>query len=115
MEKTWMPTVAGILDIIAGVFALLGGVGVALASGFLMAFRDGFIGVPPVPVIPFNLMIVAIPVIIIGALAIAGGVYALTRRIWGLALAGSIAAFFPSWPLGIAAIVFTIMSKNEFE
>ena len=40
MEKTWMPTVAGILNIIAGVFALLGGVGIALAGGFLMAFRD---------------------------------------------------------------------------
>jgi len=45
-----------------------------------------------------------------------GGIYALQRKIWGLALAGSIAAFFsPSWVLGVAAIVFTALSKNEFE
>ena len=49
-------------------------------------------------------------------LAIVGGIYALQRKIWGLALAGSIAAFFtPSWVLGVAAIVFTALSKNEFE
>jgi hypothetical protein len=51
----------------------------------------------------------------VGILAIVGGIYALQRKIWGLALAGSIAAFFPSWILGIAAIVLTALSKNEFE
>ena len=54
-------------------------------------------------------------VAIIGILAIVGGIYALRRKIWGLALAGSIAAFFPSWILGLTAIVLTALSKNEFE
>jgi hypothetical protein len=34
---------------------------------------------------------------------------------WRLALAGSIAAFFGSQPLGVAAIIFTALSKKEFE
>jgi uncharacterized membrane protein HdeD (DUF308 family) len=50
-----------------------------------------------------------------GILAIVGGIYALKRKKWKLALAGSIAAFFGSSPLGVAAIIFTALSKNEFE
>jgi len=45
-----------------------------------------------------------------------GGVYALQRKKWGLALVGSIAAFFPpKWILGIAAIVLTVLAREEFE
>ena len=50
-----------------------------------------------------------------GILAIVGGTYALRRKKWGVALAGSIAAFFGQSPLGVAAIIFTALSKNEFE
>jgi len=52
---------------------------------------------------------------VVWLLAIVGGVYALKRARRGWALTGSIVALFPSWPLGIAAIVFTILAKNEFE
>jgi len=55
----------------------------------------------------------AIP-LILGIVAIIGGVYALRRRIWGLALAGSICAFFCAWFLGIPAIIFVILGKSEF-
>lgn len=115
MKKTWMPMTAGILDIICGAFALIGGLVLVVVgtvgSGVLMYFG---VEIPPfLPVALFSA--IAAPVIIVGILAIVGGVYALRRKKWGLALAGSIAAFFPSWLLGIAAIVLTILSKNEFE
>jgi hypothetical protein len=72
--------------------------------------------VPDIPPYLFPIFAaLALPFAIVGILAIVGGIYALRRKIWGLALAGSIAAFFPSWILGIAAIVFTALSKNEFE
>jgi hypothetical protein len=109
MKKTWMPTVAGILDIVAG--------GLSLSVLFLFA-------VGPMIIMPLNegtfslnwsLFLMVIPGLAIEALAIVGGVFAIQRRKWRWALAGSIAAFFPSWPLGIAAIVLTILSKNEFE
>jgi len=45
MQKTWQPTTAGILSIVAGVFGVIGGIavaaGAALASGLL-----GQLGVP---------------------------------------------------------------------
>ena len=108
-KKTWMPTAAGILDIIAGSFGLI--------LALMLIFMGGVMRfVPDVPSFMWALFMgLAGPFAIIGILAIVGGVYALQRKIWGLALAGSIAAFFPSWPLGVAAIVFTILSKNEFE
>jgi len=109
MKKTWMPTVAGILDMVAG--------GLSLSVLFLFA-------VGPMIIMPLNegtfslnwsLFLMVIPGLAIEALAIVGGVFAIQKRKWRWALAGSIAAFFPSWPLGIAAIVLTILSKNEFE
>jgi hypothetical protein len=47
-------------------------------------------------------------------LAIAGGIFAIQRKRWGWALAGSIAAAINPLPLGIVAIVLVILSKNEF-
>jgi hypothetical protein len=109
-NKTWMPTTAGILDIISGGFGLI--------CSFMFIFMGGVMRfVPDVPAYLWPLfMAMAGPFAIIGILAIIGGIYALQRKIWGLALAGSIAAFFlPSWLLGVAAIIFTALSKNEFE
>ena len=52
-----------------------------------------------------------------GAIAIVGGIYATKRRVWGLALAGAIHALLvhPPFILGILAIVFISMGKEEFE
>jgi hypothetical protein len=51
---------------------------------------------------------------LIGVLAIVGGIYALKKRIWGLALAGSIGAVIAFFPCGIPAIIFVAMGKPEF-
>ena len=116
MEKTWMPTVAGILDIVAGTLSFFG-ITFALAGILTL----GAMGGSDMPAeIPANLIlgvivVLAIFAIIADILAIVGGTFALRRKNWGLALAGCIAAFFASWPLGIAAIVFTILAKKEFE
>ena len=116
MEKTWKPTVAGILDIVAGALSL---VGITFAFvGTLMLAAMGGADLPmgiPANLILVVVVMVAIFVIFADILAIVGGTYALRRKKWGLALAGSIAAFFGSSPLGIAAIVLTALSKNEFE
>ena len=113
MEKTWKPTTAGILSVIAGAFGVLGGILVAavgtIASGILAELHVPFIG---------GLIggIVAVP-IILGIVAIVGGIYALRRRIWGLALAGAICAFLtpPLGILGLLAIIFVALGKREFE
>ena len=106
--KTWMPTAAGILDIVAGCLGLFA----ALLFVFLAA--AGPI-IPDVPAYISSIFgVLAFPLAIVGILAIVGGIYALKRKIWGLALAGSIAAFLSSWILGLVAIIFTALSKNEF-
>jgi len=109
-NKTWMSMVAGILDIVAGSLDVILAIALIFVGG-LMRF------VPDIPPYLFSIFTaLALPFAIVGILAIVGGIYALQRKIWGLALAGSIAAFFtPSWVLGVAAIVFTALSKNEFE
>jgi hypothetical protein len=108
-KKTWMPTTAGILDIIAGCWGLL------LALMFILIGSVTRF-VPDVPPYLFPIFTgLSLPLLLVGILAIVGGIYALKRKIWGLALAGSIAAFFPSWILGLPAIVLTALSKKEFE
>ena len=115
MEKTWRPTVAGILDIVSGVFALI--LFIMLIIGIVVT--SGVIYFPGTEAIPgFVLSIlwsIAIPSLIIGILALIGGIYALQRKKWGLALAGSIAIIFFWFFVGIPAILFTAQSKNEFE
>ena len=70
MERTWKPTVAGILCIIAGIIGVIPGI--AFAASFIRG--AGIFGAPS---------------IVLGIIAIVGGIYALRRRRWGLALAGS--------------------------
>ena len=116
MEKTWKPTAAGILTIIAGFLGLL--IGIALAVG--LGIAGTMIGViPGIPGIGF-LAFIAIPGIILSIVAIVGGIYALRRRLWGLALAGAICALlftlpFLGWILAILAIIFVSLGKGEFE
>jgi len=108
-KKTWMPTVAGILDIVAG----------GLSLSVLLLFVIGPMILVPLKagIFPFNLslLLMVIPGIAIEALAIVGGVFAIQRRNWGWALAGSIAAAVIPAPLGITAIVLIVLSKNEFK
>jgi len=52
--------------------------------------------------------------VMLGIISLLGGIYALKRNLWGLALAGSIFAFFYLPPLGMPAIVLTALSKKEF-
>ena len=105
MEKTWKPTVGGVLAIIAGALELIFGVIGATGIGFM----GGIIGMG-------WLSAIFAPLIVLGIIAIIGGIYALLRKIWGLALAGSICALIGPWfILGILAIIFVSLGKREFK
>jgi len=118
-RKTWKPTAAGILAIVAGAVAVTEWVAVAvlgiLALGWL-AMGD-LLG-------PGGIVATVVAIVItIGIVAIIGGIFTLKRKRWRLALAGSICAIFSfcfipvllNVPLAIAAIVLVIMGKREFE
>jgi hypothetical protein len=115
MGKPWMPRVAGILDITAGALSLFA---IMAAASFIVAVTV-WQWASPLKSVPDFMTYVAIasPFLCLSVLAIVGGIYALRRKKWGLALAGSIAALVTPWFwfLGIAAIIFTTLSKDDFD
>jgi hypothetical protein len=115
MEKTWMPVVAGILCITAGGLSLLGGLFAgAVASIFFVS--STYTGPGEQFAQTAIVWLAFLPYVADSAVAIAGGIFSLKRRVWGLALAGAICTFFTiwAWPLGVAAIVFVASSRPEF-
>jgi len=104
-SQTWMPVVAGILAIIAGVVDFFVGLIVG-AIGHAVGFISGIWG----------LGVLGLPHIILGIIAVIGGVFALQRKAWVIALVGAICALI--WPLtllGILSIVFVCLSRKEFK
>ena len=121
MEKTWKPVVAGVLEIISGVVGLIAVVGLIIAI-IVTSGSCAIPGTKDVPMfVPPLLIGIAVPLAIVSVLSLIGGIYAVQRQKWGLALAGAISAIFASIPLlgglpvGITATILTALSKNEFE
>ena len=111
MEKTWKPTTAGILTIVAGAFNLIAGITITAAGTTLAPFMHsmGMAG--------FMWMgLIGIPLIVLGIVSVVGGSFAIKRKVWGLALAGAICAVFPPpvVVLGILSIIFLALSREEF-
>ena len=140
MERTWKPRAAGILCIVGGIGGVLFGI---VAVVFLFFVIVGGVPDMPPPEPPTELpgllnesliflIVWGILGIIAVAMAIVGGVCALRRRIWGLALAGSICTLIGPWGLlgilipsimplmllfaipGILATTFIARAKREF-
>ena len=108
-QKTAMPTVVGVFNIIVGSLCLLGVFGLTIAAAIAVPFAEDFGFIPAIGV-----TLIAIPFLAIGVLAVVGGVFALQRRNWGWVLTGSIASTLVSHIFGIVAITLTALSKNEF-
>ncbi len=114
MEKTNRPTVAGILTIISGVFGLIGTI--SLFIGFGVTSRAFGIPIGYIPAfVPGLILFMAILSALIDILALLGGIYAIQQKMWGLSLAGAIAAIMVFLPLGIPAVILIAQAKNEFE
>jgi hypothetical protein len=122
VKGTWLPLAAGILDLAVGVPALLFGI-------FFAAGIDPFLWWPSL----YEPSALTGGVLITFAtIAITGGVFALRKNLWGLALAGSICALFANlflipflslWPapaevfllVSVPAVVFTVLGRRSFE
>jgi hypothetical protein len=118
-SRTVMPTVGGILSIVSGALGFI-------AIAFLLTFVSVFGTAIAREVLsslgywqtglPLTIIgIIAIILLCINIVAIIGGIYAIQRRGWGIALAGAICSIFPSQVLGILAVVFIAISRKEFE
>jgi len=89
MKQTWKPTVGGILDIILGVLMFGGLIGESIENE--------------------NLSLLFYLILPTGLLV--GGICALRRRLWWLALAGSICGFVPA----LVSTMLIAFSKDEFQ
>jgi hypothetical protein len=118
-------TVGGVLSIVSGAFGILSGLAMivfALIFSWLVSFTDSYTynsGVMTAEELG-NIMGVIYGVIggfvlIIGIMALIGGIFAVRRKVWGLALAGAIASVMTFFPVGVVAVVFTSMAKPEFD
>ena len=90
MERTWKPKAAGILCIIVGAVFV----------------------VPGIVLLPY-VWWVAFVIIIPGIMPIVGGIYALRRRRWRLALAGSVLTLPSCVILGIYGIIAFIAGISD--
>jgi hypothetical protein len=117
MEKTWAPTVAGILDIVAGVMSLIGCLvlailGSAAHHAFQHYVRCEDVFLPCSPGVLFSGL--SLMLLVFGVLSLVGGIFAVQRRNWAWALVGSIAAIFCFFPLGVVAVILVVMAEKEF-
>ena len=99
MKKTWKPTVAGIIDIVLG----------GLVTAFALILLIGSIWTWDEPGGGGIFLLIAIPCAVFGIPSIIGGIYALRRKRWLMALIGSICIGLLN-PIGIAAIIFVALS-----
>jgi len=123
-QRSGLLTAGGVLSIIGGAFQVIGG-GIATAlviAAFIGSRLRPFQGMPFLPgewservmfVGPIWIGVVALG-LVLGIVAMVGGVSALRRKSFGLSLAGAICAL-PSGILGLLAIIFVSVSKKEFE
>lgn len=126
MVKPWMPVVAGLLDIVSGAMGVIAGLCISLRMFAARALQDAA-GVAPrvsphagnFPQMPHMFfpglgIAFGITLLVIGVLAIIGGVYALKLKAWGLALAGSIGAVITGPVIGLLALIFTVLGREDF-
>ena len=116
--RTWKPTAAGIFIIISGALTLIGAL--VFAAFALIDWSGGYYGYY-YDIYDFYLMYNVLfwaifgILMIFGILTVIGGIFALKRRSWGMALTGAIFATLTVIPLGIPAIIFVAMGKKEFD
>jgi hypothetical protein len=118
LKLTWKPVLAGILDIISGAIGMVGGLYIVILSSIFRAIHQN-LGVSQEVIMKieqFISSVSAVPFVLmfIGIAAIIGGVYALQRRIWAFALAGSILSCMVFPIFGLPAIIITVIARDEF-
>ena len=109
-------TTAGVLTLISGILSLL--------CGIIFMILIALVSLVHYEIEPLDTttagaaVIVSIAgfiLLVAGVLSTVGGVSCIKKTSWTLALIGSIISIFIFLPLGIPAVIFTAISKPEFD
>jgi hypothetical protein len=119
---------SGLLDA-GGVLSILGGLLELIVGSIVLSIATPIMIGSPLPTVPHfswmpdleiwlvffttRVIIVAILILVMGAVGIAGGISALRRKSYSLSLAGA-TCILPTVLFGILAVIFTALSKREF-
>ncbi len=120
-DRGGLLSAGGVLSIIVGALEVIGG-GVVVTLAWLemplrrwpLTFLPRLGGACSVGGVPIWSIVVGGLLIILGILAIIGGVSAIRRNSFGLSLAGAICALIPLNLLGLLAVIFVSLGKREF-
>jgi hypothetical protein len=109
---------AGILDIVSGAIGMVGGVYFVVLTSVFRSLHQ-VLRVDPIVIqqteqIISQLFAIPFVLVFVGIVSIIGGVYALQRRIWGLALAGAICSCIVFPFFGLPSIIITGLAQEEF-
>ena len=58
---------------------------------------------------------IAIPFVLLGIMAITGGIFAIMRKRWGLGLAGTLCGLACNFTVGVVAVVLMAVARAEFK
>jgi hypothetical protein len=119
VQRTWMPTVGGLLSILAGSWNFLLGLGMTVGGSIFLNLIPTIGGVNLSGFIGTFGIYTGVLFMVIGIISIVGGSFAMSRRRWGWALAGSILSIFPTplvlpFILGFFSLIFNVLGHREF-
>jgi hypothetical protein len=119
VERTWRPTVGGLLSILAGSWNVLLGLAMTIGGSIFLSLIPTIGGVDLSGFVGAFGIYTGVFFIVIGAISIVGGAFAMQRRNWPWALAGSIVALFPTplvlpFILGFFSLIFNVLGHREF-
>ncbi len=101
-KETAMPTIGGILVLIAGLIEIAGGA-ISFGGGvFFIDFGGSFLAV------------CGAILIVLGVIALLGGIFAIQRKHFGLAILGAILGLGGWFIPGLIGLILVALSKDEF-
>jgi hypothetical protein len=120
-DRGGLLSAGGILSIIVGVCQMLGGGLLVAVTAFKLelwqpdlSFLPRLDSLLPIETASTPLLVAGGVVLVLGWLAIIGGISALKRSSFGMALVGALCAFLTVNVLGLLALIFVSLSSGEF-
>jgi hypothetical protein len=120
VKKTAIPVIGGILILIAGIMGLaMGGILIAIDVDQLADYGVDVAGITDT--LEDILTVCGAIMIILGLIAVLGGVFGVMRKHWGLAVLGGVIGLFVLGPfmlgslLSLIGLIMIAISKKEFE